>query len=139
MEMNDYFQSSLYEVCYGTVRLQPLIFQDDILHISTSRVASQAASMRIESVMKSKQLSIHPDKSCFVISSTEDNISRIKAEMDKYPVTYGNFNLKTKKEAKYLGDWIDGAVNTSSILATIRKEKEGQLLRFLKLLQSCRI
>ena len=55
LEVNDYFEDSQDEIYYGNVRIQPLLYQDDIIRLSTSRDNSQSGNMRMEQIMKSKQ------------------------------------------------------------------------------------
>ena len=121
--VNDYFENSNNEVCYGSVRLQPVLFQDDVVHMSTSRMACQAACSRMEAIMKSKQLLVHPSKSCIMISASKNNISRIKSEIKNHPIIYDDFEMKVKNEAKYLGDWMSEGGNSSSACVTIGKRK----------------
>ena len=74
--------------------------------MSTSRDGVQAANFRMEAMMKSKQLEVYPDKSCFFISDNKPNIKRIKTEIKDNPVMYGDFEVKIEEMSKHLGDWI---------------------------------
>ena len=117
-DMNDYFESS-DEVCYGTVRVQPLLYQDDVIHLSKSRDDAQAGVMKMEAVMKTKQLEVHPDKSCYLVVGQGDNLEKEKSEIKKRPLIYDSFLLKNKPEAKHLGDFVHQDGNTASTLSTI--------------------
>ena len=90
--VNDYFQTS-DEASYGSIRLQPLLFQDDVIHLSTSRDRSQAGVMRMEAVMKSKQLEVHPDKTCHMVIGTSQSQTEVTAEIKKNPLIYDTFEV----------------------------------------------
>ena len=51
------------EVSYHDVRLQPMIYQDDLGRFSSSRMAAQAGNDKIEACMETKPLDLHQDKS----------------------------------------------------------------------------
>ena len=51
-DVDDYFRDSDV-IYYGNVRIQPLLFQDDVIHLSNSRDNTHSAVTRMESVMKS--------------------------------------------------------------------------------------
>ena len=103
IEVNDFFEDSLDELYYGNVRIQPLLYQDNLIRLSTSRDKAQSGNARVEAVMKSKQLEVHQDKSCFLIMADKANYNRIKSEIKVEPLMYGNdFQLKNKQCEKYL-------------------------------------
>ena len=52
LDVMDYFEQSMDELSYGSVRLQPLLYQDDLLHLGTSREKVQAANRRIAYILK---------------------------------------------------------------------------------------
>ena len=121
-DVNDYFRTS-DEACYGSVRLQPLLFQDDVIHLTTSRERAQAGVMRMEAVMKSKQLEVHPDKTCHLVLGTSHTRDRTSSEIKLNPLIYDTFEVKEKPEAKYLGDFLHHEGNNSSTLATIMSRR----------------
>jgi hypothetical protein len=49
-----YFCGSSDEVSYGTVRLQPIVFQDDVARIAGDITAAQAGNQKLSFVMKEK-------------------------------------------------------------------------------------
>ena len=46
--VQQYFSNSSSEIYYGNVRLQPLIFQDDLARMSTSVDAAQTGNNKID-------------------------------------------------------------------------------------------
>ena len=128
LEVNEYFDNSTDELYYGRVRVQPLLYQDDIIRAATSRDRAQSVNLRIEAIMKSKQLEVHPDKSCFLLLANQNRKNLIVEEIRSNPLTYGNdFEIKNKSQEKYLGDYLDEAGNTASILTTI-KQRKGRVI-----------
>ena len=65
--------------------------------------------------MKSKQLEVHPDKTCHLVIGNKKDIELTSATIDLNPIMYDSFEVKNKKEAKYLGDYIHQGGNVSSI------------------------
>ena len=61
--VNNHFETSQHEISYSNIRLQPLIFQDDIARLTSSVVDAQAGNRMIEAVMESKLLDLNTDKS----------------------------------------------------------------------------
>ena len=69
--LNSYFEGSGDEVSYGSVRLQPMSFQDEIARIVSDVGSAQAGNVKISSMMKEKQLEVHPDKTGFIVLGAE--------------------------------------------------------------------
>ena len=120
------FRGSSDEICYGKVRIQPVIFQDDCLRMSTSVKAAQSGLDRIEMIMNQKTLKIHPDKSCYILAGSKTNIQRIREEIEKKPLKYKNFQLNEKVKEKWLGDQFHQAGLDASVNSTI-KERIGKI------------
>lgn len=60
-----YFWDSTDEDCYGTIRLQPLIYIDDLARSSTDLNSVRNGNMKFSSLAMEKQLQFHPTKSSF--------------------------------------------------------------------------
>ena len=96
--INKFFFSTDNEVFYHDVRLQPLIYQDDLGKFSSSRKDAQAGNDKIEACMESKLLNLHQDKSCFIVIGNKKVTGGIYKELELSPLTlYG----KIMKEKKY--------------------------------------
>ena len=75
-EINAHFETSESEISYGSIRLQPLSFQDDVIRICAGRKEAQEGYNMFEAVFKSKLLKIHPTKSCFLLFGKDKTKSR---------------------------------------------------------------
>ena len=66
--------------------------------------------------MKSKQLEVHPDKTCHIVIGNEKSVKDTAEQIDQNPIVYDNFTVNRVKESKYLGDLIHHGGNSSSIV-----------------------
>jgi hypothetical protein len=95
-EINTYFEDSPVEMCYGSLRLQPVSFQDDVLRVCGDRDSAQEGFNRLEAVFKSKLLNIHPTKSCYLLFGNNKTKKRIENEIAERPLIYDNFAVTEK-------------------------------------------
>ena len=84
-----YFCGSKDEISYGTVRLQPMVFQDDVARMSGDIAAAQAGNHKLSFIMKEKQLKVHPDKTGFIAVDTKEYQERIAREASESPIMFG--------------------------------------------------
>ena len=54
--VNEYFAGSKDEALYGSIRIQPLLFIDDVARVTTGRNEAQAGNIKLDSLMTFKQL-----------------------------------------------------------------------------------
>ena len=85
--MNRFFSVSKDELSYAGIKLQPLIFQDDISRTTTSVWAAQSGNNIIEAALETKLLDFNLDKSCFIIMGSRDNKEKIEEELKLNPLT----------------------------------------------------
>lgn len=78
-----FFSSSLQEIFYGRVRLQPLIYQDYLAHMADSVESAQAGIEKIETCMETKVLDLHQDKSCFMLVGRKDLVKDLRKKWKK--------------------------------------------------------
>ena len=78
-----YFCDSTDEDCYGTIRLQPLIYIDDLARSSTDLNSVRNGNMKFSSLAMEKQLQFHPKKSSFLVYGTENFRARIRLEANE--------------------------------------------------------
>ena len=97
-------KGSIDEECYGKVRLQPLVYMDDTARASQDVNSMRAGNVKIASLMREKQLEIHPTKYGFLIFGSEQFKSACRMDIKKNPVKMGNIIMKEKLQEKYLGD-----------------------------------
>ena len=62
LRVKEYLEGSMDEALCGSIRLQPLMFIDDVARVTTNRNKDQAGNIKLDSLMNSKQLKLHPDK-----------------------------------------------------------------------------
>ena len=78
------FEDSINEICYGTILLKPLLYQDDIFRAATSVTGAQDGLDRIWKIMGGKLLDIHTDKSCHIIVADRLKIDNILNEENEF-------------------------------------------------------
>ena len=66
MGIDRYFCGSCDEATYRSIRLQPIVFRDDIARISSNLRKAQAGNHKLSFIVKEKQLRVHPDKTGFI-------------------------------------------------------------------------
>ena len=67
LNVNDYFKSSIDEESYGEVRLQPLMWEDDLVQGAEGVTEAQVGNIKLSKVMNSMQLKIHLTKSKYIV------------------------------------------------------------------------
>ena len=104
--VNGMFEGSEDELCYGKIRFQPLLFQDDLAYMTSSRQTAEAGNIRITNVMQSKQLELHEDKTGFLIMGEKKKVESIKKEIASNPLTVGGFITKEREKEKWLCEYL---------------------------------
>ena len=140
--INDQFKGSSHEICYGTLRMQPLCFQDDLARMCTSRDSAQAGNIRVSETLDSKLLDANTDKSVYIIIGPKSKTKKIRSDIETNPLTLGNTELKEKQSDKYLGDLIHQDGLSKSVYATI-KAREGRIkaaiFELRSIIEDCRL
>jgi hypothetical protein len=62
MGIKNYFETSKEEACYGSVKIQPQTYQDDIQRIATSVSSARIGNVKLERMLSERLLSCHPKK-----------------------------------------------------------------------------
>ena len=60
--VNEFFHDSEYEVSYGEVHLQPIVYQDDVARMSVDLESAQTGNNKMEAMAESKILNYNRDK-----------------------------------------------------------------------------
>ena len=68
------------------VKLQPLIYQDDLGRFSNFISDAQDGTAKIEAVMETKVLDLHQDKSCFILFGNTIQKKKAHEELLKNPI-----------------------------------------------------
>ena len=115
-----YFRGSQDEECYGSVRLQPLIYMDDTARASHSVNAMRAGNVKLAALMMKKQLEVHPSKSGYILFGSESFKAACRLEAEESPIVLGKIKVKEKVSEKYLGDILHNLGLSASVEATIK-------------------
>ena len=101
-------KGSIDEECYGKVRLQPLVYMDDTARASQDVNSMRAGNVKIASLMREKQLEIHPTKYGFLIFGSEQFKYAYRMDIKKNPVQKGipilyreNKDFRMGKKSKF--------------------------------------
>ena len=90
------FSESSHEVLYGGIlRLNPLLYQDDALRMTTSAKSAQLGNGIMESLMKRKLLNIN-DKSSYLLFGKQSQIQSIKEALSNSPLSIKGEVIKQK-------------------------------------------
>ena len=139
--VNRFFYKSTNEIFFHDVRLQPLIYQDDLGRFASCRMDAQAGNRKIEACMETKVLDLHPDKSCYIVIGNTQAADEMRSEIKMHPLTLYGQVMKEKKSERYLGDIIHGGGLAASAAATI-KLRHSKMIHGLKeikaIVEDCR-
>ena len=119
--VSDYFRRSPYEASYGSVRIQPQSFQDDVLRVAPSASSARAGNVLFARMFRERLLSCHPTKTCYVLFGTEKWKSKVREEFKESPLMFGSFEMKEKEQDIYLGDALNGKGLAASVEDTINR------------------
>ena len=114
------FENSEVEASYMTVRLQPLLFQDDVARIATNVTSAQAGNTRMEAVAESKLLDYNVEKSCFVVLGNKKASKKIQTQLMETPLMLCGSKMKQVTKTKYLGDIISANGLAESVSETVK-------------------
>ena len=121
--------------------MQPIIFQDDISRLSSSREAAQAGNEFISSCMESKLLDLNVIKSCYIIIGSKKNTECLRKEISEQPLLLCGNIMKEKTTDKYLGEIISTEGLAASVQSTIM-DRFGRVFASLietrAIVQDCR-
>ena len=121
--VNEYFHNSEYEVSYGSLPLQPILFQDDVARMSLDLESAQMGNDKMEAMAESKLLNYNLDKSCFIIVGKIKARLEMQKQLQNCPLMLCGASMKEEKHAKYLGDWISCDGLADSVNVTVKKRK----------------
>jgi hypothetical protein len=121
-----YFEGSKDEDCYGSIRLQPLSYIDDVIRSSQNILSMIAGNNKFTRLATEKQLKYHAKKSCFLVVGSENFQAKVRLEAEEEPVMLGGKVLVEKAEEKYLGDMLSSEGLAASVESTV-KEREGKV------------
>ena len=114
-----FFHDSEHEVCYGSVDMSPIIYQDDLARLASSAISAQAGIDKIEACMETKMLDLHEDKSCYILFGKGKEMKVLKDDLQSAPLTLYGKPMVEKVQEKYLGDFLHCGGLSASVRATV--------------------
>ena len=66
--------------------------------------AARAGNVKVNSVMRSKQLQLNPDKTSYIMFGRKKDLALERQETERSPIMCGNFITREKVMDKWLGD-----------------------------------
>ena len=122
----EYFRDSQESIWYGEIKIQPLAYQDDILNGSKNISETQVGNIRLSTMLESKGLEAHPDKTCFLVCGSKGYKESVKESLKENLLMFGGFPMKQKECDRYLGQMLHSGGLDASAEATV-KERAGRI------------
>ena len=101
--LHQYFGDGGEDLEYGTVKIKPLAYQDDVMKGSKDVLGAQAGNIKLSAMLKDKGLEAHPDKTCFIICGSKNFKEKAEQDLKSNPIMFNTFPVKQKTSDKYLG------------------------------------
>ena len=140
--VNKFFSKSVYEVSYGEINIQPLLYQDDIFRLCLDPFSAQVGNEFMDNVMETKLLDFNIDKSCYIVIGDKEAKAKIRESLKENPLKLSGKLMKEADHEKYLGDYISGlgSAETAFITVTKRHRKAMNAIFEIKaVIEDCRI
>ena len=118
--VDDFFRDSEYEVSYGELSLQPLLYQDDVARLANDLESAQMGNNRMETMAETKLLDFNLEKSFFILKKSRQELEK---QLAVNPLQLCGANMKQEEQAKYLGDYMSSQGLAESISVTVKKRK----------------
>ena len=115
------FKDSKDEIQYGSVRIQPLAYQEDVLKRSKNILDAQVENMRLAEMLKETGFEGHPAKTSYIICGSQEFKRKAKENLKESPLMFGQFKVKEKESDKYLGQILHGDGLDESALGTAQE------------------
>ena len=90
-------------VKYDNINVHPLLWQDDVFSLSRTVKSAQVTNDKMEKIMESKCLDLHPLKSCFLISGSKKARIKLQQKAEQNPIFLYGKKMKQVTVEKYLG------------------------------------
>ena len=96
-----YFKNSSEEASYGSVRIQPQTFQDDILRVAPTLASARSGNIKLHMMLSERLLKCHPKKTCFILYGSKTYKDPIIKELESSPLKFGDFSMLEKNQDTY--------------------------------------
>ena len=148
--INYTFANSYKEISYGEERIQPLMYQDDVIRAADSIESLEYGNALIDHVMREKVLDLNTGKSKFMIIGSNKVTEEMRAEIASKSIILADTKISASETEKYLGDYfhkqsvietvkrryrkaIEAIGDIKSIIEDIRAEKIGAIMTGLEI------
>ena len=84
--VDDFFRDSEYEVNYGELSLQPLLYQDYVARLANDLESAQMGNNRMETMAETKLLDFNLDKSCFILMVDKKSRQELEKQLAVNPL-----------------------------------------------------
>ena len=121
--INEFFHNSEYEISYGKITLQPILYQDDVARLSLDLESVQMGNNKMETMAETKLLNYNLDKSCFIVMGNKKARQEMQQQLQNSPLQLCGAAMKQEDNAKYLGDWLSCLGLSDSVAVTVKKRK----------------
>ena len=115
------FSQSKLEISYASERLQPFLFQDDILRASDSVESLMHGNALIEHVMEDKLLNLNKDKSKYMVIGNKKIAKEIRKRLEAETIRLSGNEMSESETEKYLGDYFHSEGNDLSVVTTVKR------------------
>ena len=140
--VNSYFKSSNDEVKFGSVRIQPQEYQDDIAHAVPDVTSARIGNIKMSMMLRERLLRCHPKKTCYLVYGSKSYKRKVREELEICPLMFGDFEMKEQESDVYLGDVLHSGGLAASVEATIKlriSKVKGQMYEVAAILADYRI
>ena len=121
--VQDFFHDSEYEISYGDVNLQPILYQDDVARLSLDIESTQMGNNKMENMAETKLLNFNLEKSCFIVFGNKKSRQEMNDRLIDRPLQLCGVEMVQEEQAKYLGDQLSGLGLAQSVAATVTKRR----------------
>ena len=99
--------------------------------------------MRLTAMMRERQLTCHPTKTCYLVFGSDKYKEQVKKELEQEPLTFGDFQVRQKESDVYLGDELTAArgleASTEATVAKRVARAQGAMFEAKSLIQDFRM
>ena len=92
--VTDFFHESLDEVYYVSVKLAPLLFQDDVARLSLSVQSAQSGNDRMRCVAETKLLDFNLENSGYAVFGAKRRRQELQNELNEQPLQLCGRDMK---------------------------------------------
>ena len=113
--------SDKVDIFYENVKIDPLLFQDDVASPASDLENAQENNDRMERVIESKLLDFNLEKSVFLVIGSHKFKKDIKNKLSNKPLLLCGKEMKQSEKYTYLGDELSDRGLSHSVMSTIDK------------------